>query len=103
MRSAQAAVRSLGAACRRLTALGFPRRYPLVQFPNLPLIVALLAGALAPQLSGIDQGYARSVAYLGLAIWAYLELVSGSNLFRRLLGLTFVLIVIVRVAHAIED
>jgi hypothetical protein len=28
---------------KRLTQLGFPRRFPIVQFPNLPLIIAFLA------------------------------------------------------------
>jgi len=28
---------------KRLTQLSFPRRFPIVQFPNLPLIVAFLA------------------------------------------------------------
>jgi hypothetical protein len=31
-------------AYRHLTQLSFPRRFPIVQFPNLPLIVAFLAG-----------------------------------------------------------
>src|ERR1700686_1478342 len=30
-------------AYKRLTGLSFPRRFPIVQFPNLPLIVAVLA------------------------------------------------------------
>jgi hypothetical protein len=90
-------------AFKGLTALGFPRGYPLVQFPNLPLIVALLAAALSSHLSGLEQSYARAVAYLGLAIWAYLELVSGANLFRRLLGLTYAVILVVGLAHAIND
>jgi len=89
-------------ACRRLTTLGFPQRYPLVQFPNLPLIVGLLAGVAASQLTGLEQAYARALAYLGIAIWAYLELLSGSNLFRRLLGLAFAIVTVVRLAHAIE-
>jgi hypothetical protein len=31
-------------AYKRLTGLSFPRRFPIVQFPSLPLIVAVLAG-----------------------------------------------------------
>ncbi len=89
-------------AFKHLTTLGFPQRYPIVQFPNLPLIVGLLAGVVASQLTGLEQSYARALAYLGVAIWAYLELVSGSNLFRRLLGLTFAIVTLVGVAHAIE-
>jgi hypothetical protein len=39
-------------ACERLTGLSFPRRFPIVQFPNLPLIVAVLAGAAGKFLDG---------------------------------------------------
>ena len=31
-------------AYKRLTKFSFPRRFPIVQFPNLPLIIAFLAG-----------------------------------------------------------
>jgi len=31
-------------AYKRLTEFSFPRRFPIVQFPNLPLIIAFLAG-----------------------------------------------------------
>jgi hypothetical protein len=42
------------------------------------------------------------VSYLALTIWAYEELVHGVNWFRRLLGLAFVILLIVRVAHAVH-
>jgi hypothetical protein len=73
-----------------------------VQFPNLPLIVALLAGEIGRFLDGGDHSYAASVSYLALTIWAYEELVHGVNWFRRLLGLTFVILLIVRVAHVVH-
>jgi hypothetical protein len=87
---------------KHLTELGFPRRFPIVQFPNLPLIVALLAGEIGRFLDGGEHSYAASVSYLALAIWAYEELVHGVNWFRRLLGLTFVILLIVRVAHVVQ-
>jgi hypothetical protein len=86
----------------RLTELSFPRRFPVVQFPNLPLIVALLAGAAGKFLDGGAHSYAASVSDLALTVWAYEELVHGVNWFRRLLGLAFVILVIVRVAHALH-
>ncbi len=89
-------------AFNRLTALGFPRRFPIVQFPNLPLIVGLLAGGAAAFLHGDTHFYARSVAYLGLTIWAYEEVVSGVNWFRRLLGFAYGVILIIQVAHALH-
>jgi hypothetical protein len=89
-------------AIKRLPQLSFPRRYPLVQFPNLPLAVALIAGATADLVSGPGHRYASSVSYLALTIWAYEELAHGVNWFRRLLGLVFVVILVVHVARAIR-
>jgi hypothetical protein len=42
-------------AYKRLTELSFPRRFPVVQFPNLPLIVAVLAGEAGKFLGGTTQ------------------------------------------------
>src|ERR1700730_3297174 len=92
----------LWAGFKRLTSLGFPRRFPLVQFPNLPLIVAFIAAEAAPGLHGDAHFDARAVSYLGMTIWAYEELVDGVNLFRRLLGLTYGVIMIVRVSQALH-
>jgi hypothetical protein len=73
-----------------------------VQFPNLPLAVALAAGALARLVSGTGHDYSTSVSYLALMVWAYEELAHGVNWFRRTLGLAFVVILVVRVAHALH-
>ena len=89
-------------AFKRLTSWGFPRGFPIVQFPNLPLIVALLAGWAATLTHGTGHFYLRSVAYLATTIWAYEELVDGVSWFRRLLGLTVLIVLIVRVADAIQ-
>jgi hypothetical protein len=89
-------------AYKRLTGLSFPRRFPIVQFPNLPLIVAVLAGAAGEFLDGSAHSYAASVSYLALAIWAYEELVHGVNWFRRLLGLAYVILLVVRIADALR-
>jgi hypothetical protein len=89
-------------ALRQLSKLGFPRRFPLVQFPNAPLIVGVLAGAVATRMSGAGHAYLLSVSYVAITIWAYEELVHGVNWFRRLLGVACVIIVIVRIAHALQ-
>jgi hypothetical protein len=73
-----------------------------VQFPNVPLAVALAAGEVGNLASGTGHTYATSVSYLALTIWAYEELVHGVNWFRRLLGLAFAVILVVRVAHALH-
>jgi hypothetical protein len=95
-------VLSLWLGYKHLSELSFPRRFPIVQFPNLPLIVALLAGAAGKFLNGSAHFYAASVSYLATTIWAYEELVSGVNWFRRVLGLAFVILLIVGVAHALQ-
>ena len=64
-----------------------PRRFPVFQFPNPPLIVAGLAGAAARL---VDRRYSRGaslVSHVALLVWALEEVVSGANWFRRLLGL----------------
>jgi hypothetical protein len=43
---------------KRLTELSFPRRFPIVQFPNLPLIVAFLASAAGKFLRSV-RDFAR--------------------------------------------
>jgi len=84
---------------QRLTQLGYPRQFPIAQFPNLPLIVALAAGTAHRFVAGTTGRYLQAVAYAAMAIWAYEEIARGSNWFRRLLGATFLVIVIVRVAR----
>jgi hypothetical protein len=88
-------------AFKRLTEVGFPRRFPIVQFPSLPLIVGLASGAVAGSLAGAGHDYLMSISYLAITIWAYRELAYGVNWFRRLLGLAFVVVLVVRVAHSI--
>jgi hypothetical protein len=87
---------------KRLTLLGFPKNYQIVQFPNLPLIIAFISSTLNHYIHGTDSSYFLAIGYLGMTIWAYEELVSGSNLFRRLLGTTYMIILVMRVAHAIH-
>jgi hypothetical protein len=87
---------------QRLTQLGWPRRYPIAQFPNLPLIVAVGAGIAHHFITGTTGRYLQAVAYVALGIWADDELTRGENWFRRLLGATFLVIVVVRVAGDIH-
>ena len=88
-------------AFKRLTQLSFPRSYPIVQFPNAPLIVAFASGLLAQHSHSREHAYAQSVSYLAMAIWAYLELFHGVNAFRRLLGLAYTISTAVHLANAL--
>ena len=47
---------------KRLTRLGWPRRFAIVQFPNAPLIIAFLAGEVAKHTHGLGHAYASSAA-----------------------------------------
>src|SRR5579864_4083312 len=82
---------------KRLTTLGFPRRFPIVQFPNAPLIIAFLAGQTAAHIHGSTHAYLSAVSYLAMIIWAYEELANGVNWFRHVLGLAYMIILVVRV------
>jgi hypothetical protein len=75
----------------------------IVQFPNAPLIIAFIAGEAGKHTLGSGHAYASAVSYLALAIWAYLELVSGVNWFRRLLGLAYAISTIVHLALALRS
>lgn len=88
-------------AYKRVTALSFPPRFPIVQFPNLPLVIAFAAGWTATALAGRPHGYAEAVSYLAMTVWAHEELVRGVNWFRRLLGAAFLVIVLISVAQGI--
>ena len=87
---------------KRLTALGWPRSFPIVQFPNAPLIVAFLAGEAAGVVHGAAHADARAVSYLAMVIWAYEELVDGVNWFRHLLGLAYVISTATHLALALH-
>ena len=89
-------------AFKRLTQLSFPRSYPIVQFPNAPLIVAFASGLLAHHSHGREHAYAQAASYLAMAIWAYLELFYGVNAFRRLLGLAYTISTAVHLANALH-
>jgi hypothetical protein len=91
---------AVGRGCRRISGLSFPAGYPLVQFPNPPLIVSLVAAAVGGWLSGDAARAARAVSTVALVAWAYDELAHGVNAFRRLLGLTFLAIAAAGIARS---
>jgi hypothetical protein len=64
-----------------------PRRFPIVQFPNRPLIVTLVAAALARITPGQTRTALTLVSRLGLLVWSAEEITDGANWFRRGLGL----------------
>lgn len=73
---------------------GFPAHYPVVQFPNAPLLISLIASVVHGQAHGDVADYAWAISRVGLAIWAYEELVRGDNAFRRVLGVVGLVLVV---------
>jgi hypothetical protein len=96
------ALRSGWGGFRRLTQLSFPKSYPIVQFPNAPLILAFVAGLVSGGAHGQLRSDARAISYLAMAIWAYLELFQGVNAFRRLLGLAYTISTAAHLAGALH-
>jgi hypothetical protein len=94
-------IRRCWQAFHSLTQFGFPRRFPIVQFPNVPLLTAWIAGWGRDFVAAAGRPYLTSVVYLAMTVWAYEELAHGSNWFRHLLGGAFMIILTVRVAHAV--
>jgi hypothetical protein len=72
---------------QRLTRLSFPRSYPIVQFPNVPLILAFASGLAARYSHGQAHADVQAISFLSMGVWAYLELFQGVNAFRRWLGM----------------
>lgn len=93
---------SLWLRFKRLTQIGWPRNFPIVQFPNVPLIVAFLAGQAAMHTHGSSHAYASAISYLAMSIWAYEELIHGVNWFRHLLGLGYAISTAVHLAVALQ-
>jgi hypothetical protein len=69
----------------------WPRRFPIAQFPNLPLATAFFSGQIAAVTHGPAHADARAISFAAMTIWAYEELVHGVNWFRHLLGLYYVI------------
>jgi hypothetical protein len=88
-------------AYKRWTGLSFPRRFPIVQFPNLRLIVAVPAGEAGKFLDGSALCYAASVSYLAITIWAHMRSSCTGSTGSDTSGLGYVILLVVRVADAL--
>ena len=64
-----------------------PRQFPIFQFPNPPLIAAMLAGAIGRTARGPLSRNATLLSRLALLLWSAEEMATGVNWFRRLLGI----------------
>jgi hypothetical protein len=87
---------------RRRGQRGWPARFPIAQWPNAPLSVALGGRAIAVMTDGSVHAYARAAFYAGLAPWAWEELVSGVNWVRRALGAAGLIYVVGKLIAALR-
>jgi hypothetical protein len=80
---------------------GWPASFPFAQFPNWPLLAALVAWVVAALTHGSLHYYARAVFYATLAAWAWDELARGANWLRRALGVAGLVYVVLKVGAAL--
>jgi hypothetical protein len=87
---------------KRLTQLGFPRSFPIVQFPNAPLIIAFAAGLLAQVAQGVPRICASALSFLAMSVWAYGEALHGVDWFRHGLGIFFLAMMFLQLAGGLH-
>ena len=79
------------------------RGYPVGQFPNPPLwiaLAALLVAWLTDDGRVIDD-LARAISYVAFTVWAYEEAANGVNGFRKALGIGALALIVVAIARAV--
>ena len=81
---------------------GWPESFPIAQFPNAPLLVALGGWSVAAVTDDPVRPYALATLYVGLSAWAWGELADGANWFRRALGAAGLVYVVARVGAAYD-
>src|SRR6185312_2502726 len=77
---------------------GWPPSFPVAQFPNPPLLLALAGWGLAEATEAKAHDFGRAVFTVGLGAWAWEEAAHGVNWFRRLLGAGALVWIVVRLA-----
>jgi hypothetical protein len=81
----------------------WPQRFPLVQFPNLPLLAALASTLAARLTAGSTHRVFTALFYAALSVWSYEEARRGENWFRRLLGVGIGAYVLIGIANALHE
>jgi hypothetical protein len=80
---------------------GWPRKFPVAQFPNPPLLLALGGWSAAAFLHDPVQSYARATFYVGLSAWGWEEATRGANWVRRSSGAAGLVYVVIRVGESL--
>lgn len=79
---------------------GWPADYPIAQFPNAPLLVAIAAW-IARRLTEVGSApndWATAIFFVALAAFAWWELADGANGFRRAMGAAVLVFVVISLA-----
>ena len=72
------------------------RRTVIFQTPNIPLVVWFVCMVISHAFrEGVVHTVFATVGFIAIVIWALWEIVSGVNIFRRLLGLAVLIFVLV--------
>jgi hypothetical protein len=78
--------------------VGWPRSFPIAQFPNPPLLLAFAGWGLAAVTGDTAHDVGHAVFTIGLGVWAWEEAVAGVNWFRRLVGAGALVWIVARLA-----
>jgi hypothetical protein len=78
--------------------VGWPRAFPIVQFPNGPLLFAFAGRGLPAVAGGRARRAGRNMFTLGLGAWAWEEAADGVNWLRRLAGVAALVWLVIRPA-----
>jgi hypothetical protein len=78
--------------------VGWPRRFPIAQFPNPPLLLAFAGWGFAGVTRDTAHDVGIAVFTISLGVWAWEEATDGVNWFRRLLGAGALVWIVVRLA-----
>lgn len=76
--------------------IGWPRAFPVLQFPNAPLLFAFAGRGLTAVAGGRARRAGRNMITLGLGAWAWEEAADGVNGLRRLLGVAALVWLVIR-------
>jgi hypothetical protein len=80
---------------------GWPKSFPIAQFPNAPLLTAFAAWLVGATTHGSVHAYARAAFFTALAVWAWEEMAGGVNWVRRALGVAGLVYVVIKVGSAL--
>jgi hypothetical protein len=76
-----------------------PRSFPIIQFPNRPLIATFLTAAIARGTDGRTAAAAKLASRVALLVWAAEEVADGANWFRRMLGVSGATLAVAQLAR----